>query len=181
MSRDEKHQTEDGFELAVESQELDPFKALIGKPRSSDLSIEHGTAVATARFHGFGHNDRPLIANLSELPGQIISAQTIVPLRHDQIGSQVVVLFERGDVHRPIVMGVLQGGSLPASEKAAAAVEVQADADRYVISAEREIVLRCGDASITLTRAGKVIIKGKYVLSRSSGVNKIKGAAVDIN
>jgi hypothetical protein len=43
------------------------------------------------------------------------------------------------------------------------------------------VVLRCGDASITLTQAGKVIIRGNYIVSRSSGYNKIKGAAVDIN
>ena len=53
--------------------------------------------------------------------------------------------------------------------------------DRVEISAEREVVLSCGEASVTLTRAGKVIIKGNYVVSRSKGVNKIKGAAVDIN
>jgi Domain of unknown function (DUF6484) len=180
MSRDEKHQTVDEFQLEAVSEDLDPFKILIGKPRSSDRAVEHGTAVATARFHGFGPDDRPLIANLPELPGEIVSAQTIVPLRREQVGSQVVVSFERGDVRRPIVMGVLQEVPSPAAEKPAD-VEVQADAARYVISAEREIVLRCGDASITLTRAGKVIIKGKYVLSRSSGYNKIKGAAVDIN
>ena len=85
-------------------------------------------------------------------------------------------------MRRPIVMGVLQGASQATSlAKPSASVEVKADGDRYVFSAEREIILRCGDASITLTRAGKVIIKGKYILSRSSGYNKIKGAAVDIN
>ena len=41
--------------------------------------------------------------------------------------------------------------------------------------------MRCGEASITLTRAGKVLIRGAYVLSRSSGANRIKGAAVEIN
>jgi len=60
-------------------------------------------------------------------------------------------------------------------------VSAQVDDQRVELTAEREIVLRCGDASITLTRAGKVIIKGAYILSRSSGYNKIKGAAVDIN
>ena len=70
---------------------------------------------------------------------------------------------------------------MPAAAVPAALVSVQADDDRFVLSAEREIVLRCGDASITLTRAGKVLIKGTYILSRSSGYNKIKGAAVDIN
>jgi hypothetical protein len=53
--------------------------------------------------------------------------------------------------------------------------------ERLELTAEREIVLRVGDASITLTRAGKIILRGTYVLSRSSGVNKIKGGSVQIN
>lgn len=55
------------------------------------------------------------------------------------------------------------------------------DTERRVISADREVVLQCGKASITLTRAGKVIIRGEYVLTRSAGVNRIKGASVQIN
>jgi hypothetical protein len=50
-----------------------------------------------------------------------------------------------------------------------------------VLTGDKEIVLRCGKASITLTRAGKIIIRGAYLLNRSSGVNKIKGASVQIN
>ena len=42
-------------------------------------------------------------------------------------------------------------------------------------------MLRCGKASITLTREGKVLIKGAYLSSRSSGVNRIKGGSVQIN
>ena len=44
-----------------------------------------------------------------------------------------------------------------------------------------EIELRCGKASLILTRAGKVLIRGAYLLSRSSGVNRIKGGSVQIN
>ena len=58
---------------------------------------------------------------------------------------------------------------------------VQLDDQRLELRAEREIVLRCGKASITLTRAGKVIIQGAYLSSRSSGVNRIKGGSVQIN
>ena len=32
-----------------------------------------------------------------------------------------------------------------------------------------------------LTRAGKVLIQGAYLLSRSTGVNRIKGGSVQIN
>jgi hypothetical protein len=67
---------------------------------------------------------------------------------------------------------------------AAQPVEQAADAtipERLELMAEKEIVLRVGDASITLTRAGKIILRGTYVLSRSSGVNRIKGGSVQIN
>ncbi|MEP7119602.1 MAG: hypothetical protein ABJE95_01785, partial [Byssovorax sp.] len=36
-------------------------------------------------------------------------------------------------------------------------------------------------SSITLTRAGKILIRGAYVLTRSSGVNRIQGGSVQIN
>ena len=73
-----------------------------------------------------------------------------------------------------------------ASETDAASEPVERAADaaipeRLELTAEREIVLRVGDASITLTRAGKIILRGTYVLSRSSGVNRIKGGSVQIN
>lgn len=52
---------------------------------------------------------------------------------------------------------------------------------RHVIEAEEEIVLKCGEASITLTKAGKILIRGKYVLTRSEGVNRIMGGSVQVN
>ena len=42
-------------------------------------------------------------------------------------------------------------------------------------------MLRCGQASLTLTRAGKILLSGTYVLSHSSGVNRVKGGSVQIN
>jgi hypothetical protein len=55
------------------------------------------------------------------------------------------------------------------------------DDQRLELTAEREIVLRCGKASITLTRAGKILLRGTYLFSRSTGVNKIKGGSVQLN
>jgi hypothetical protein len=43
------------------------------------------------------------------------------------------------------------------------------------------VVLRCGKASITLTKAGKIIIDGAYVSHRSSGVLRLRGGSVQIN
>ena len=55
------------------------------------------------------------------------------------------------------------------------------DGESVVLEGEREVVLRCGDASLTLRRDGKAIIRGTYVETHSKGVNRIKGGAVKIN
>lgn len=61
-------------------------------------------------------------------------------------------------------------------------LERQPAADgRLELTGEREVVIRSGAASLTLTSAGKAILAGEYVLSRSRGVNKIKGGSVQIN
>ncbi len=58
---------------------------------------------------------------------------------------------------------------------------MDADGQRMVVSAKEQLVLRCGQASITLTKAGKVLIDGTHVLSRASGVNRVKGGSVQLN
>ncbi len=58
---------------------------------------------------------------------------------------------------------------------------VHVDGKRVVLEGQEEVVLKCGESSITLTRNGKVVIRGKYLLSRSSGVNRILGGSVQVN
>lgn len=175
---------EDPFLAIATEQTESEFSTLTRKPASNISSQPvHGAATATARFSGFDLEDQPLVADLARLPGQVVSARTVVALRREMIGSSCVIVFEDGDPQRPIILGVIadprrQNTSLIPPQKS---MSVQADDERIEITAEREIVLKCGDASITLTRAGKVIIKGNYILSRATGYNKIKGAAIDIN
>jgi hypothetical protein len=121
---------------------------------------------------------------LVRYPGQsgsgAVRARTSVDLQGPHIGSSVVLLFENGDADRPIVVGVLRGAPGWAVDKPAQ-VEVDADGQRMVVNAREQLVLRCGKASITLTKAGKVLIEGSYLLSRSTGVNRIKGGSVQLN
>jgi hypothetical protein len=87
-----------------------------------------------------------------------------------EIGAAVALAFVEDDPRRPLLLGCLHAPSAAAGEEG-----------RTVISGEREVVLRCGEASLTLTRAGKVIIQGAYISSRSTGAHRIRGATVHIN
>jgi hypothetical protein len=137
-------------------------------------------AVAVGRLRGFDWHEQPLIDGLKIRPGIVASARSTMLLSRQLIGREVLVVFEDGDAERPIVVGVLEPAPLDTA-RAVAQEPAQASDERCIVEASQEIVLRCGDASITLTKGGKVLIKGTYVLSRSSGYNKLKGAAVEIN
>lgn len=117
-------------------------------------------------------------------PGQpgtaALCARTVVDLHGEHIGKAVVLSFENGDASLPIVIGVLRSVERQSLD-APGHVQVDADGERMVVSAKEQLVLRCGKASITLTKAGKVIIEGSYVVSRSSGVNRVKGGSVQLN
>ncbi|RKH15026.1 hypothetical protein D7X74_19125 [Corallococcus sp. CA047B] len=102
---------------------------------------------------------------------------------------KVVLLFENGDPGLPFIMGLIQEPSatplldalLEAPEPPRAPTEAHVDGKRVVIEGQDEIVLKCGEASITLRRNGKVIVKGTYLESRATGTHRIKGGSVEIN
>src|SRR5690606_28239531 len=95
-----------------------------------------------------------------------------------------VVLFEGGEPSRPIIVGFVQAPPEPAPPAAAGSapvVEADVDGRRVRVTAQDEIVLQCGSASITLRRNGRVIVRGTYVETRSEGTNRIRGGQVQIN
>lgn len=84
-------------------------------------------------------------------------------------------------VHEPVLGAGQPLANEPARQAASQAVQVRLDGERLELEARDEIVLRCGRASITLRRNGRVVLRGAYVETSSEGVNRVKGAAVKIN
>ena len=138
--------------------------------------------------------------------GPSITARLAVSVTRERLDAaiaecqQVVALFEHGDRSRPIIVGFIESVPAPAEPVEIApvlpdrptevgpvlpdrpsVVEADVDGKRVRITAQDEIVLQCGSASVTLRRNGRVIIRGTYVESRSDGTNRIKGGQVQIN
>jgi hypothetical protein len=138
--------------------------------------------VVVGQIVAFVDNGATPLVIYPQQPGTgALRARAVVDLHAEHIGHDVVLVFERGDPQLPIVIGYVRGEKSRRLPEQPGQVEVHADGERLVVSAKEQIVLRCGKASITLTRAGKVLIHGTYLLSRSSGVNRIKGGSVQLN
>ena len=130
---------------------------------------------------GIGDDGLPLVAFPGNPEAIALHARSCAPISSEDVGREVALLFEGGDRTKPLVVGCIQRPRQSKAKNTPANIQVDVDNKRCVLSAEREIVLRCGKASITLTHAGKIILRGTYLLSRSSGVNRIKGGSVQIN
>jgi len=131
---------------------------------------------------GFRDDGRtPLVLFSGQHGSAAVAARAAVDLHGAHIGRQVLLVFERGDASRPIVIGWLRSDDQGALADAPYNVEVDSDGERLIVSAKEQLVLRCGKASVTLTKAGKVLIQGTYLSSRSSGLNRIKGGSVQLN
>jgi|SRR5579863_2352697 len=123
----------------------------------------------------------PLVIFPGQCGSAAVAARAALDLHGDHVGRDVVLMFEDGDPGLPIILGCLpRSEGWPITERPGQ-VEVEADGERLMVSAKEQLVLRCGKASITLTKEGKVLIQGAYVSSRSSGVNRIKGGSVQLN
>ncbi len=53
--------------------------------------------------------------------------------------------------------------------------------DSLVLEARENLTLRCGDGSITIRKDGKILIKGKDLVSHAQRANRIRGGSVAIN
>ncbi|MBI5017319.1 MAG: hypothetical protein HZB55_17770 [Deltaproteobacteria bacterium] len=85
-------------------------------------------------------------------------------------GLRVLLTFEDGDPGHPIVLGLLDAP--PAESETPKVLKIES---------EEELILECGQAKITLRADGKIVILGGYVVSQSTGVNRIRGGSVQIN
>jgi hypothetical protein len=123
----------------------------------------------------------PLVTYDGQPTSAALPARATLDLHGSHIGREVVLMFENSDPLRPIIVGCLHDPHASALPDQPGHVDVDVDGQRLVISAKEQLVLKCGKASITLTRSGKVLFHGTYVSNRSSGVLRLKGGSVQIN
>jgi hypothetical protein len=153
-----------------------PLSTAASLPASSLDGVRIGTLV------GFADGGAtPLVTFDNQPTSAAVPARATLDLHAGHVGKSAVLVFEGGDPLRPIVLGCLHVAGAGALAAAPEQVEIDADGQRLIVSAKDRIVLRCGKASLTLTKEGKVIVQGAYVSNQSTGVLRLKGGSVQIN
>ena len=144
------------------------------------------------RLLGWSETDGPIVDHSSNPHGPI-AARSTVPLDAKTVreaacsNQEVLLVFEAERSDKPIIVGLIQSRDsqveLKKTDADSGSTELEAlvDGKRICLQAEDEIMLRCGDASITMRRDGRIVVRGAYVETRSKGVNRIKGGVVRIN
>lgn len=144
---------------------------------------------------GFDEQGRPLIRVALDDQWHTLATTPVIPVSRSDLGRQSVVMLPgvsftapllMGFVHTPLSMALSQSekpdGVLNEDESDAYSVEVDEEPAReLILEGKEKVVLRCGAASITLTEAGKIILRGEHLVSRSCGVNRILGASIQMN
>jgi hypothetical protein len=132
-------------------------------------------------FLSINDDGDPLVAFPGNPLETAIPARSTTSLDKDDVGKEIALLFEGGNPLKPLIIGKIHHADTEQQAQNPEQTSVELDGENIVLSAKQTITLKCGKASITLTKAGKVLICGAYVLNRSSGVNRIKGGSVQIN
>jgi hypothetical protein len=139
---------------------------ILDLPPSGPAQVVEGTLVAV------DDDGAPLVDFPGNPGGAALRALATARYAEVSLGRAVALMFIDGDRARPLAIGLIAKPGEPVTPPLE---------ERVTISAAREIVLQCGQASIVLTRAGKVLLRGAYVSSRSTGMQRITGASVQIN
>jgi hypothetical protein len=117
---------------------------------------------------------------LPHAPGEIVEARVMLPpgvVATDAsvaVGQSVVVMLDKDG---PVILGLLQ----PVGQTGISKTQMQVEERRVEISAEDEIVLTCGEASLVMRKNGRILLRGVQIESRAKGLNRVKGGTVAIN
>lgn len=107
------------------------------------------------------------------ITGEPVAAKSILELTKQDVDEEVILMFENESVHKPVIMGKVK--------KTCKDLKIEVDGKIKKITAKEELYLQCGDSSILLRKDGKVVIKGKDIISRARKNNKIKGGSIQLN
>lgn len=159
----------------------------------SKMCIEASWAVASVFFEptisvvgkvvDISADGNPFVNYPGNLSGPV-PARTILSINTAEEEKQLLdadvllLLWRNGESVTPIIVGILRERFESRRLRSDAVGRVKR---RVIVEASEEILFECGESSLRMRKDGRVTTKGRNLVSRSSGANKIKGASIQLN
>lgn len=143
--------------------------------------LEMLSGIIIGLFIGTNDVGEALVAFADNPKETAMPARSTIEVSNSDIGKDVALMFENGDLKCPLIIGFIQKSGHTQNEKQRQEYSVSLDDEEIILSAKKNITLKCGKSSITLTSAGKILIKGTYLSNSSTGVNRIRGGSIQLN
>lgn len=90
------------------------------------------------------------------------------------LGAHVLVLLPGSGEERGVVLGLVAPYESPRPAGEAAPAELR-------LEARDRLEIKCGESALTMDAAGRVLVKGKDIVTRAKRTQKIRGGTVHIN
>lgn len=154
----------------------------VAPPTQRTAELVLGTIAKVGSNHGvwIDYPDNPY-----QSPLAAICATSVVAA---DVGREVVLAFVQGDPAQPILMGLLRrhGTRNQAEARAAVhaitpAISATTEASHVCVEAAEAMTLKCGQASLTLNKDGRVIVRGTNVATYAEGTLRLRGSVVELN
>jgi len=155
-------------------QEMHPFEVLLTEKGKSTESKQPVFGVAIGLLTRLAEGKATIAVPAYAI--ESCDAKIVCAIDSLHENHEVAIMFEGGDVARPLIIGPMADSKVDIKPKAAIA-----DGERVVIEAENEIELRCGEAAIILTKDGRILLRGAYISSHASATQRIRGGSIQIN
>lgn len=159
---------------------------IIDSDKKTKLSLQAELLGLTVfgKLIAFDEDKQPVVIADGDSFSQKQLARSCVKLSRHHLGCEIVLLMVGGN--KPVILGVIESAPVadqPEKDEVNTQPQqaIKLDGNVIELNAKNKLSLRCGDTRITLTKQGKVEIKGKYILSRAKKAQRIQGGSVELN
>ncbi|OBQ74263.1 DUF6484 domain-containing protein [Mesorhizobium erdmanii] len=126
-------------------------------------------------FLGFD-DSAPLVVFPGNPEETALPARSLAELSSEMIGSEVALLFENGDLRKPLIVGRIVDPVRKPTD-----THIIRDGETVKITASERLELRCGKSVIIMEKDGHLTVRGTYVVSHATATNRIRGGSVNLN
>ena len=124
-----------------------------------------------------------IISDYHQVPTSAITMQYFAE-PESLIGAKVLLSFIDNDLEQPVIIGLVAESvknEILIHNQSKQQKTLSLSVDSFNLTATKDIQLNVGRSKIVLDRFGKIIIKGKDLVSRASSKKKIKGGNISLN